>query len=67
MVVDFHKLHAQTITDRYPTPDVAVQNLSSSKVFPILDLESGFHQILIKESDRGKTAFSMNFFAWLSD
>ncbi len=62
MVVDFQKLNAQTITDRYPIPDVAmtIQNLGNAKVFTTLDLESGFHQILIKESDREKTAFSVN-------
>lgn len=62
MVVDFQKLNAQTITDRYPIPDVGmtIQNLGKAKIFTTLDLESGFHQILIKESDREKTAFSVN-------
>lgn len=62
MVVDFQKLNAQTITDRYPIPDVnmTIQNLGKAKIFTTLDLESGFHQIRIKKEDREKTAFSIN-------
>ena len=62
MVVDFQKINAQTITDRYPISDVnmTIQNLGKAKVFSAIDLESGFHQILIKESDCEKTAFAVN-------
>lgn len=62
MVTDFQKLNSQTITDRYPIPDInmTLQNLGGAKLFSTIDLESGFHQIIIKESDREKTAFSIN-------
>lgn len=62
MVVDFQKINSHTITDRYPIPDVnmTIQNLGKAKIFSTIDLESGFHQILIKEPDREKTAFSVN-------
>lgn len=62
MVIDFQKLNSQTITDRYPIPDInmTIQNLGKAKFFSTIDLESGFHQILIKMSDREKTAFSVN-------
>lgn len=62
MVVDFQKLNTETITDRYPIPDVnmTIQNLGKAKYFTTLDLESGFHQIKIKKEDREKTAFSIN-------
>lgn len=62
MVIDFSKLNSHTITDRYPMPDISMtlQNLGNAKIFSTIDLESGFHQILIKESDREKTAFSIN-------
>lgn len=62
MVIDFQKLNTQTVTDRYPIPDInmTIQNLGKARFFSTIDLESGFHQILIKESDREKTAFSVN-------
>lgn len=62
MVFDYSKLNMQTITDRYPIPDINVtlQNLGNAKFFSTIDLESGFYQINIKESDRQKTAFSIN-------
>lgn len=62
LVIDFQKLNDQTITDKYPIPDInmMIQNLGKAKVFSTVDLESGFHQILIKEEDREKTAFSVN-------
>lgn len=62
LVIDFQKINQQTITDKYPIPDInmTIQNLGKAKIFSTIDLESGFHQILIKESDREKTAFSIN-------
>lgn len=62
IVVDFQKINSHTITDRYPIPDInmTIQNLGKAKIFSTIDLESGFHQILIKESGREKTAFSVN-------
>lgn len=62
MVIDFQKLNKQTIADRYPIPDITMtlQNLGKARYFATLDLESGFHQIMIKPEDREKTAFSVN-------
>lgn len=62
MVFDFSKLNAQTIADRYPIPDInlTLQNLGNAKFFSTIDLESGYHQVNIKQSDRQKTAFSIN-------
>ncbi|GBP97607.1 Retrovirus-related Pol polyprotein from transposon gypsy [Eumeta japonica] len=61
MVVDFQKLNKSTIADRYPIPDIStvLQNLGQASLFTTLDLESGFHQIKIKNSDQEKTAFSV--------
>lgn len=58
LVIDFQKLNEQTVADKYPIPDInmMIQNLGRAKIFSTIDLESGFHQILIKESDREKTA-----------
>lgn len=62
MVTDFKKLNEKTISDKYPIPDVSVilSNLGQAKYFSTIDLKSGFHQILLKEEDREKTAFSVN-------
>lgn len=58
----FSKIEKKTIADKYPIPDinVTIQNLGKAKIFSTIDLESGFHQILIREQDREKTAFSIN-------
>lgn len=34
--------------------------MGTAKIFSTIDLESGFHQILINKNDREKTAFSIN-------
>lgn len=62
LVIDYQKLNSNTIFDRYPMPhiNVILSNLGEAKYFSKLDLESGFHQILIRESDIEKTAFSVN-------
>lgn len=55
-------MNLHTIFDRYPIPDINIilSNLGDSKFFSKIDMESGFHQILIEEKDREKTAFSVN-------
>lgn len=62
LVMDFQKLNNETITDKYPIPDInmTILNLGRAKIFSTIDLESGYHQISIKEADREKTAFSVN-------
>lgn len=61
LVIDY-KLNMKTITDRYPIPDtnMILGNLGKARYFSTIDLESGFHQIMIRESDKEKTAFSIN-------
>lgn len=62
MVIDFRKINEKTIPDRYPIPDTSVilANLGKASFFTTLDLKSGFHQILLHENDRQKTAFNVN-------
>ncbi len=62
LVIDYKKLNENTIPDRYPMqdPSVILANLGKAKYFSTIDLESGFHQILMKDSDIEKTAFSIN-------
>lgn len=62
LVIDYGKLNKQTTFDRYPMPDINIilSNLGEAAFFSKIDLESGFHQIRIKEEDIEKTAFSIN-------
>jgi len=62
MVIDYRKLNLVTIADKYPIPEIneVLAQLGNNKVFSVLDLKSGFHQIPLKMSDIEKTAFSVN-------
>ena len=62
LVIDYKKLNSFTKSDKYPMSDTSVIlfNLGKSKFFTTLDLQSGFHQIMMKKEDREKTAFSVN-------
>lgn len=62
LVVDFKKLNDKTVSDRYPIPDIELilANLGRGVYFSTIDLKSGFHQILLEECDREKTAFSIH-------
>jgi len=60
MVIDFRALNEKMIRNAYPFPNIIeiLDQLGSAKYFSVLDLSSGFHQILMHESDVQKTAFS---------
>jgi len=62
LVKDYKELNENTIPDRYPMqdPSVILANLGKAKFFSTIDLESGFHQIFMKDSDTEKTSFSTN-------
>ena len=58
--VDYRRLNAVTKKDAYPLPriDETQDALGNARVFSTLDLQSGFWQIPVRESDEEKTAFS---------
>jgi hypothetical protein len=60
--IDFRKLNAVTVKDRYPLPriDDTVDALGGAVYFSTLDLASGYWQIPLAEEDRDKTAFCAN-------
>lgn len=60
MVVDYRKLNAITIPDRFPMGLIAdiLDRVNGSKYYTKFDLHQGFFQISISPSDRCKTAFS---------
>uniref|UniRef100_A0ABD2XH53 Reverse transcriptase domain-containing protein n=1 Tax=Trichogramma kaykai TaxID=54128 RepID=A0ABD2XH53_9HYME len=63
LVVDFRALNEKTIPDRYPLPNILdiIDQVGGAKYFSTLDLSNGFYQVLLKEEDRHKTAFSTEF------
>ena len=64
--VDYRKLNEVTIKDSYPLPrvDDCLEALSGAKWFSSMDLNSGFWQIGMDDTDKEKTAFltSMGLF-----
>ncbi len=63
MIIDYCALNKLTIKNRFPLPriDDLFDKLHGSQYFTSLDAASGFHQILLQESDRPKTAFRTPF------
>ncbi|KAF8750724.1 Retrotransposable element tf2 155 kda protein type 1-like, partial [Rhizoctonia solani] len=59
LVVDYCRLNAITIKDRYALPrqDKLIEKLHHAKIFTKLDLRNGYHNIRIKEGDEWKAAF----------
>ena len=57
--IDYRKLNAETIPDRFPMPEIdhLLHSAKQSTCMPTLDLQSGYWQVPVKEDDRDKTAF----------
>jgi hypothetical protein len=59
MCVDYRRLNAMTVKDKYPLPiiDEQLDRLGGYKYFTTLDLASGFYQVPVESNSLAKTAF----------
>ena len=59
MCFDYRKLNSMTEIDNYPLPNICdiFTKCRGNRYFSKIDLRSGYHNIVIKEADRYKTAF----------
>jgi hypothetical protein len=63
LCVDYRALNSITVKNRCTIPciDDLLDAVAGSRYFTLLNLTSGYHQILISEEDRPKTAFRTPF------
>ena len=59
VVVDYRELNKATKSEKYPLSriEVIVDMMGGARVFSVLDLKSGYHQIRMHPDDSPKTAF----------
>ncbi|GJW56923.1 putative reverse transcriptase domain-containing protein [Tanacetum coccineum] len=59
MCIDYRELNKLTVKNRYPLPriDDLFDQLQGSSVYSKIDLQSGYHQLRVREEDIPKTAF----------
>jgi hypothetical protein len=63
MCVDYRSLNEVTIKNKYPLPRIEdlFDQMTGASVFSKINLQSGYHQLKIRESDIPKTAFRTRY------
>jgi len=62
MVQDYQYLNKGTIKDNYPLPLISdlINTMGMKRVFTKMDLRWGYNNVLVKEGDEWKAAFTMH-------
>ena len=63
MCIDYRELNKVTIKNRYPLSriDDLLDQLQGARVFFKIDLQSGYHQVRVKEKDIPKTTLRTRY------
>jgi hypothetical protein len=63
MCVDYRSLNEVTIKNKYPLPwiEYLFDQIKGAKIFSIIDLRSGYHQLKIRVEDVPKTTFTTRY------
>nr|GFC08131.1 putative reverse transcriptase domain-containing protein [Tanacetum cinerariifolium] len=63
MCIDYRQLNKLTVKNHYPLPriDDLFNQLQGSSVYSKIDLQSGYHQLRVREEDVPKTAFRTRY------
>ncbi|XP_058068585.1 uncharacterized protein LOC131217654 [Magnolia sinica] len=63
LCVDYRRLNQVTVRNKYPLPriDDLFNQLRSAQYFSKIDLQSGYHQLRVRDNDIQKTAFNNCF------
>ena len=69
LCVDYRELNKRTLKNKYPLPriDDLFEPLSGARMFSLMDLATGFHQLRVAKDSVPVTAFhtQSGFYEWL--